>query len=125
MRAASSKATTSSKPAERRRFPRVKIMSRLRGYWVELDVTVTVRDASLGGFSVLSPSPFPVGSEQSFLFSTADGRETLAFVQCRHCTPLASGGGVAYVAGFEFLPQPADNLALVVETLQAITSREG
>ena len=34
-------------------------MSRLRGYWVELDVTVTVRDVSLGGFSVLSPVPFP------------------------------------------------------------------
>ena len=102
-------------------------MSRLRGYWVELDVTVTVREVSLGGFSVLSPVPFPVGSEQSFLFSTVDGRETLAFVECRHCAPAADTRGAAtvYLAGLSFQPQPADNLSLIVETLQVIASRDG
>ena len=100
-------------------------MSRLRGYWVELDLAVTVREASLGGFSVVSPAPFPVGSQQSFLFSTVDGRETLAFVECRHCAAYPNLGRTAYIAGFEFQPQPKDNLALVIEVLQEITSREG
>ena len=122
--AAPNRATSSPKPAERRRSPRIKVMSRLRGYWVELDLTVTVREASLGGFSVVSPAPFPVGSQQSFLFSTLDGRETLAFVEFRHSAASPHVGRTAYIAGFEFQPQPKDNLALVVDLLKAITSRE-
>ena len=122
---AGNRATQFSALVDRRRHPRVAVMSRLRGYWVELDVTVTVRDVSLGGFSVLSPVPFPIGSAQSFLFSTVDGRETLALVECRHCAPAADTGGPAvYLAGLQFQPQPADNLELIVETLQSIASRD-
>ena len=122
--AASNRASRFSALVERRRSPRVAVMSRLRGYWVELDVTVTVREVSLGGFSVLSPVPFPIGSQQSFLFSTVDGRETLALVECRHCAPAADPRGRnIYLAGLEFQPQPADNLELIVETLQTIASR--
>ena len=124
--AAPYRATQFSALVERRRFPRVAVMSRLRGYWVEFDVTVTVRDVSLGGFSVLSPVPFPIGSEQSFLFSTVDGRETLALVECRHCAPAAATGGpLVYLAGLQFQPQPEENLSLIVETLQVIAARDG
>jgi len=115
---------TSASPAERRRFPRVKVMSRLRGYWVDLDLNVTIRDVSVGGFSVLSPMPFSIGAEQSFLLSTIDGRETLTFATCRHCTRTADTGPAMYFAGLQFLPQPADNLTLVIETLRAIESRD-
>jgi hypothetical protein len=100
-------------------------MSRLRGYWIELSVAVTVREVSVGGFSAMSPVPFPVGSQQSFLLSTVDGRETLALVECRHCSPAANTRGPnAYLAGFEFPPQPAENLGLVIETLQWIAARD-
>ena len=123
---ATNHATRSSNHVERRRYPRVAVMSRLRGYWIELDVIVTVREISLGGFSVLSPVPFPIGSEQSFLFSTVDGRETLALVECRHCALApGTGGQTAYLAGLQFQPQPADNLSLIVDTLQTIASRDG
>lgn len=105
-------------PAERRRAPRVKAVSLLHGYWIELDMPVRVLDISLGGFAVESPIPFPTGSEQTFLFSTGDGRETLVRCQCRNVRTTEVDGATISVAGFEFLPQPEENLQVVAETVR-------
>jgi hypothetical protein len=107
-------------PAERRQFPRVKVMSMLHGYWVELDLPVTIRELSLGGFSVESAIPFPVGFDHTFLFSAADGRETLIRSCCRHSRMEETDRGTTCVAGFEFLPQPEEQLKIVVETVRQL-----
>jgi hypothetical protein len=57
-----------------------------------------------------------VGSEHSFLFSTADGRETMARCQCRHVRMAGGLSTPICIAGFEFLPQPAENLELIADT---------
>ena len=107
-------------PAERRNFPRVKVMSMLHGYWVELDMPVTIREVSLGGFSVESAIPFPVGFDHTFLFSAADGRETLIRACCRHARMEETGRGTICVAGFEFLPQPEEHLRIVVDAVRQL-----
>jgi hypothetical protein len=110
----------SPNPAERRRSPRVKAVSLLHGYWVELDMPVRVLDISLGGFAVESPIPFPTGSEQTFLFSTGDGRETLVRCQCRNVRTAEANGATISVAGFQFLPQPEEDLRVVIEAVRRL-----
>src|SRR5262245_42096021 len=61
---------------ERRKLARIRVLSALQGYGVELDTKVIVREVSPGGFSVESPLAFAVGMDYTFLFSTADGTET-------------------------------------------------
>jgi len=109
--------TRSPSPIERRRLPRIAVLSALDGYGVDLDLKVTVLEISLGGFSVESPEPFVVGSEHAFLFSAADGRETMVRCQCRHVKMSGGLGKPTYIAGFEFLPQPAENLELIADTV--------
>ena len=68
---------------ERRKNPRVELLSDLYGCVVALDLPVLVRDASRGGFRIESECPFPVGSEHSFRFQTG-GRPTTIMAVCRH-----------------------------------------
>jgi len=107
-------------PAERRNDPRVKAMSLLHGYWVELDMPVRVIDISLGGFAVESPIPFPIGSEQTFLFSTGDGGETLVRCECRNSRTTEVAGKTACIVGFKFLPQPEEDLQILADTVQRL-----
>ena len=110
-------------PVNRRRMPRLRVMSTLYGYGVELDLKVTIREVSLGGFSVESPIPFPIGAEQTFLVTTADGRETMVRCKCRHSHTTDSQGATVCVAGFEFLPQPAENLRIIAETIERLQAK--
>lgn len=107
-------------PAERRQYPRVKVMSLLHGYWVELDVPVTVVEVSVGGFSVESSIPFPAGFDATFLFSASDGRESLVRCCCRHSRMGESHGSQVCIAGFEFLPQPEENLSIIEDTVRQL-----
>jgi hypothetical protein len=109
--------------AERRHQPRISVMSMLGGYGVEQDVKVTIREVSAGGFSVESVEPFPVGGEQTFLFSTNDGRETLVRAVCRHANMTEIRGTRVCVAGFQFADQPAEHLAIITETIDRLVAK--
>ncbi len=100
--------------AERRRLPRVKVLSSLEGYGVEVATKVTVREISLGGFSVESPVTFPNGSVQTFLFSIGDGTETMVRCECRHVESVGANGTVSCIAGFQFLPNQDESLQMIV-----------
>ena len=108
---------------DRRRNPRVHLLSELYGCVVALDLPVLIRDASRGGFSVESPCPFPVGSEHSFRFHKPTGETTTVVAVCRHITQMSrSNGKPRYSAGFEFLPQPAENLTRVLAIIAAVAA---
>jgi hypothetical protein len=118
---AAAQPTPSAHGPEQRRFPRVRVVSSLYGYSVELDLSVTIRDVSLGGFAIESPIPFPVGAEQTFLITTSDSQETLVRCVCRHARKTTSAqGAAACIAGFEFLPQADDNLKLIADTVSRL-----
>ena len=112
---------------ERRKNPRVELLSDLYGCVVALDLPVLVRDASRGGFRIESVCPFPVGSEHSFRFQAMGGRPTTIVAVCRHIQRVNpsnhghSNHAPRYAAGFEFLPQPAENLRRVLTLIAART----
>ena len=110
---------------ERRNNPRVELLSDLYGCVVALDLPVLVRDASRGGFRIETACPFPVGSEHSFRFHTIGGRLTTIVAVCRHIQRVnRSNQAPRYAAGFEFLPQPAENLRRVLTLIAARTEAE-
>jgi hypothetical protein len=107
--------------SDRRRSPRVELVSDLHGQLVVSDVAVVIREASEGGFSVESPVLFPVGSEHMFRLSVDSATSTTVFALCRHSMRVNRLDGPSFhISGFEFLPQPEENLRLVRETIRAI-----
>ena len=110
--------------AERRRYPRARVLSALEGYDVGAGASVNVLEISLGGFSVESAVMFEVGSEQTFLFSTAEGAETMLRCVCRHARGVQVTGPRC-VAGFEFLPDQESSLKVIVDVYERLRRRGG
>ena len=110
---------------ERRKLPRVRVLSALHGYGVEVEAAVNVRDVSLGGFACESHIVFTTGTEHTFLFTTSDGRETMVRCQCRHArsTKMADGSATC-VAGFLFLPDQEANLQVLIEVYRKLQDRQ-
>jgi hypothetical protein len=105
---------------DRRRSQRVDLASD-HGPLVTVDLVVKVREASAGGFSVETQIPLPVGSEHTFRFQNQAGQATTVVATCRHCLRVnRPGSSSLFVAGFEFVPQPAENLRLILETISAL-----
>lgn len=93
-----------------------------------LDVPLTVRDLSQGGFSAESARPFPPGSRHHFRFTTPDHTEVALEATAVHCR-LASAGGdgeVTYITGFEFVSDDASDRAIasLMSTLAAVLASE-
>ena len=96
---------------DRRRSPRFDVDGRIR---VRLDPPaqdVVVRDISLGGFLVESPSAFPVDALHEFQIALEnDRRVTVLTAKSVHCRPRsAPGAPLTYLTGFAFVePQGTD-----------------
>jgi hypothetical protein len=105
---------------DRRRHPRVDVTPDLRAFALPDEQPLVVRDVSVGGFSAESAVKFVVGSQQAFRLFARNGRHTTVLARVAYCaaTPLLISRPV-YVAGFEFLAQPADNLQLVADIVDA------
>lgn len=110
---------------ERRRLPRVRVLNALHGYGVEANARVTVKDVSLGGFAAESTVAFDPGSEHTFLFTTADDRETMVRCECRHARTTEISGVTTCVAGFQFLPDQEENLRIIVDVFQRLRTANG
>jgi hypothetical protein len=113
------------KVEDRRRNPRVELVSELYGLVVALDLPVLVRNASRGGLLIESACPFPAGSEHSFRFQTYGGQPTTIVAVCRHIRRVGRADSAPrYAAGFEFLPQPSENLRRVLAIIAQATIAE-
>ena len=98
----------------RRRHPRVEVLGEIEGRRVPLDVPITMRDLSQGGFSAESSTPFPPGTSHHFRFSTPGHGEVALEARAVLCR-LASAspdGQVTYVTGFEFHSDAATDRAV-------------
>lgn len=94
--------------AESRRTPRIDVRRRLRGHLVSQDRPVTLRDFSLGGFSVESDESIPPGTH---IVRIQEGERWSVTVTAasRHVQTITGPDGVArYVMGFEYSDQSAD-----------------
>jgi hypothetical protein len=94
---------------DRRRTPRIEVLSQFHGQSVTLGVPVALLDISLGGFRIETSVVFPLGAIHEFRFTMADGKAIEVRARVLHCGIHSSTRGVLrYSAGLEFVNGPAN-----------------
>lgn len=115
-------ASRENRGAERRRYPRVTLQSPLHAHLGSGNQPFLVREASSGGFSIEADRSFAVGTEHTFRFEIPSGPAARVKTLCRYCTLVSRDGEPrSYVSGFEFLPQPSQNLRLILGAIATST----
>ncbi len=112
----------------RRRYPRIEVLGVIDGHRVPLDVPLTVRDLSQGGFSAESAVPFPPGTHHHFRFTTAMAQEVTLVATAVHCRLASAGadGQFTYISGFEFHSDETTDAAIetLIDTLASVLSMD-
>ena len=70
---------------DRRRAPRIEVLSQFHGQSVTLGVPVTLLDISLGGFRIETSVVFPLGAIHEFRFTLADSKAIEVRARVLHC----------------------------------------
>jgi hypothetical protein len=94
--------------ADRRRAPRIELLGRLHGRIVPYDLTVAVRNVSLGGLLFAAPMEFPVGVVHDFRLMLGD--ETTVLLRgtvLRSTEEQDDSGDTVYVTAVEFVDEAA------------------
>jgi hypothetical protein len=89
--------------ADRRRYPRVRLLKALQDQTVAVDPPFVLHDVSLGGFCIEAPFEFPLGAVHEFRFVVSGGPVNLTGT-VKHCLRMnRAGDGTSYQVGFEFV----------------------
>ncbi len=105
---------------DRRSTPRLEVLGRLHGHLVSLDVSITVGNLGLGGFSAESVMPFPLGARHQFRFTTDRGVGIDIQAVVVHRRPGYSVDGLTFfVTGFSFVHDPMHDTARDIRALMA------
>jgi hypothetical protein len=81
---------------------------------------IVVRDVGSGGFSIETPIPFPIGSLQTFRFTSPQGREFLVTARSVRSSATTSDGVMSHLTGFAFERDGAsgrDEIERIVESM--------
>jgi hypothetical protein len=109
---------------EMRKSPRIDVRHRLQGHLVTLDRPVVLRDFSLGGFSVESDEPIPIGTH-IVRIQEADRWSVTVTAASRHRRSSdRDDGTIRHVMGFEYADQSQDTqqtIRVLFERLAADT----
>lgn len=106
---------------DRRRSPRVEIGSDGSGPLLSVEVILSVREASSGGFSVESELPFPRGSTHALCVQNRAGQSATLHAVCRHCMRVNHpNGSTSYIAGFEFTLQSIGRSHVITDAVAAL-----
>jgi c-di-GMP-binding flagellar brake protein YcgR len=93
---------------ERRRNPRVDVLGQVHVHIVTSPVPATLREISLGGFSIESTTPFAPGIRHDFHFSLDDGSDIRVRATSVHCSLVRVESGLSmHLSGFEFIQRDA------------------
>jgi c-di-GMP-binding flagellar brake protein YcgR len=93
---------------ERRRNPRIDVLGQVHVRIVTAPTPATLRDISLGGFSIETTTAFPPGLWHDFHLSLDDGSELRARAKSVHCALVRMAAGLPmHITGFEFLQREA------------------
>ena len=106
--------------AERRAFPRLDVIDELNGQLIPFGVPVTVREVSVGGFSVETDAPFLAGGQHRFRFTTANGDEIVLEASVIHRRLAGSSDAPRYITGFAFLRRTSTWARTVAALLDSI-----
>jgi hypothetical protein len=113
----------SPSPSERRRWPRLPRVTRLRGQVVTLSLQVRVRDVSLGGLAIETEFAFPIGALHHLRLTLTDGSSSAVAGRVVYSNPAPDRAGY-YVTGFAFVDQSLTTGAGVAELIGRITAVE-
>jgi hypothetical protein len=108
---------------ERRQSSRVEILNRIHGHVAALDVTVVVREMSLGGMRLETPFSFPVGAEHEFRLEMGDGSKVIVRGRILRCLQTADADGRdLFISGVQFVDDDqGDDDGQIGEMLGKIT----
>jgi hypothetical protein len=89
--------------SERRTTPRIPALGALRARSIAMNVPLSVRDLSRGGFAVEGPLAFATGTQHRFEFWTDRGQLTVLDAVVAHCMRVTNADGVlSFLTGFAF-----------------------
>lgn len=106
---ARSRTMTAAATDDRRRSPRIELLSQLHGHTVSLDLPVRVVQISLGGMAIETTVPFPVGAVHAFRLTLGDDSTTELTGRVMHCRNAAPAGATPiFTTGVQFVDNEAE-----------------
>jgi hypothetical protein len=93
--------------SDRRINPRIRILGRLHGRAIALEVPVTVTEISLGGMAMLTDIPFPVGAVHEFELTLGDNSAVVLRGRVAHCQRVEQETP-RFLSGVEFIDEGED-----------------
>jgi hypothetical protein len=96
--------------SDRRRSPRIKILGKLHGRLVALDLPLTVLEISLGGLSFETDLEFPVGAVHEYRLTLGDGSNAALKGRVVRCVRdgTASSTAPRFLVGVQFVEEPSE-----------------
>jgi hypothetical protein len=88
---------------ERRRYPRLEILGRIKGVVRPLDVPITLLNLSLGGFLMQTPMEYRVGEIHEFQFTMGDKEPLIVRARIAHAMRATVDHEPVYLFGLEFV----------------------
>lgn len=108
---------------EQRRFPRVEVLGRVRGFLDSLDSPLVVREMSLGGLSIETAFPLEVGSVHELRLAVGESAWVRLRAEVRHCRKTsAPGTSPRFVTGVQFVDAAGAQGASVADLIDTIKS---
>ena len=93
---------------ERRRNPRIDVLGQVHVQIVTCPAPASLREISLGGFSIETTTPFAPGQRHDFHFTLDDGSELQVRATSVHCSLVRVVSGLSmHLSGFEFIQRDA------------------
>jgi Tfp pilus assembly protein PilZ len=109
--------TTVSSTPERRRYPRIEILGRVRGAVRPLDVQITMLNLSLGGFLMQTPMQYQIGETHEFQLTMAQKDPIVVRARIAHAMPVTVEHGPLFLFGLEFVETGERASKLAIESL--------
>ena len=96
--------------SERRRSPRIQILGKVHGHVASLDLAVKVREMSLGGLSMETSVPFPVGAKHDFSLTLGDGAAVQLTGEIVYSREIAAAdGSKLWLSGVQFINEESED----------------
>jgi hypothetical protein len=107
--------------AERRRSERIEILDELQGHAITLDEPVEIRELGIGGFTIVTQSPFPLHSVQDFRL--VSGHQSVVIRgRLVHRRMLVEGDMAFYVSGIQFIDVSPETVAWLQAFMETLTA---
>ena len=106
-----------SSTPERRRYPRIEILGRVRGSVRPLDVPITLLNLSLGGFLMQTPMEYQIGETHEFQFTMGQKDPIVVRARIAHAMRVTVDHGPLFLFGLEFIDADLRGTGAAIESL--------